>query len=109
MAKMDFRSRGQIRGVLVAIDGEGNPTRLRKVEASFEKILGEKWLSSGESKEIAFTALRAVISRQQPAAFGFASAINRYNVTPKLLALPREEQTEVMKMSTPELLKHGWV
>jgi len=71
--------------------------RMSEVEALLIERLGESWLNHGKTKDIGFQLLRLAVDTLPPDAVVFAFACNSFKPTPKLQAMTRAQQVELIK------------
>ena len=93
LAKLD-RERGQFNFLLASYTvGEGL-YRMKRIEAFIVKKLGEDWLNHGATKDIGFGMIRAANETLPVDAIVFATAINKFGPSKRLLAMKPKERAK---------------
>lgn len=101
MARQDIK-RGKFNFLLAGYH-EGEPLRrMKRAEALIIERLGENWLANGEAKDIGFGILRLGIRLLPPDAVIIATEANLFRPTPKVLALPWEEQEKLRNATSDD-------
>jgi hypothetical protein len=96
IAKTEFEHTGSFGGLLASYHHGSGLHRMTEVEAMIRERLGHDWLDNGHKKDAAFSVLRWICRVAPPEAMVFATAINAFLPTEKLIQMGPEAIRKVL-------------
>jgi hypothetical protein len=101
MAKTEFEHTGSFGGLLAIYHQDKGLHRMTQIEVLIREKFGEDWLNNARKKEAAFHVLRIACSILRPEAVIFATAINAFRPTKKLMQMGSEAIEEILDRGHP--------
>jgi hypothetical protein len=101
MAKTEFEHAGSFGGLLASYHHGSGLRRMTEVEALIREKLGHDWLDVGHKKNAAFDVLRITCSILRPEAVIFATAVNAFQPTKKLMQMGHEAVAKLAQQGHP--------